>query len=75
MCDYQYGDGGSKARGIVHYNLHRGANGPPTLVGGLVDKTDDWIDDDAIDNQGNMAERIGARDEMFSWFIRVDTSG
>ena len=41
-----YGDGGSKARGTVHYNLHRGANGPPTLVGGLVDKTDDWIDDD-----------------------------
>ena len=40
------GDGGSNARGTVHYNLHRGANGPPTLVGGLVDKTDDWIDDD-----------------------------
>ena len=39
LCDYQYGDSGSKARGIVHYNLHRGVGASPTvhlLVGGLI---------------------------------------
>ena len=49
LCDYQYGYGGSNARGMVHYNLHHGVGASPTvhlLVGGLVDNTDDWIDND-----------------------------
>ena len=73
LCDYQYyqyGYGGSKVRGVVHYNLHRDVGALPTvhlLVGGLVDNTDDWIDDDRRPRKYGRQE--GARDEMFSWFI------
>ena len=48
----------------MHYNLHRGASlTVHLLVGGLDDKTDDWIDD--IDDQGNMADMRCKKDEMF----------